>query len=134
MIQKFIYFKFLLDIFIDIFNNIISIFFRFGSTSFQNFIDFISYSFEMSWFWKHTFREVYVLTFDVLVLFVLEKYCFEIVGYDNILTNVFIFSRKIDCSVMPFLKWYIWDFIRLKKNSFRQSSKKQVSEISKLFI
>ena len=61
-----------------------------------------------------TYREVYVSTFDGSVLFVLEKYCFENGGYDNILIN-FFFSRTIVCAVLSYLKMYIWDFIRSKK-------------------
>ena len=66
------------------------------------------------WFWKHTFQNVYVSTFDGLVLFVLEEYCFEIVGCGSISINAFIFSGKIVCAVLSFLKLYIRDFIRSK--------------------
>ena len=78
-------------------------------------ISFEIFSFQ---FWKHTFQELYISTFDGPVLFALEKYCFEIVSYDNISINVFIFSRQIICILLSFLKFYIRDFIRLKKIRF----------------
>ena len=81
----------------------------------SRFYRFAIYRSEM-WFWKYTFREVYISTFDGPVIVVLEKYCFETVGYDNILINVFIVLRKIVCAVWSFVKSYIRDFIRLKNN------------------
>ena len=81
-------------------------------------VSLITYRTEILRFWKHTFQNVYVSTLYGFVVFVFEEYCFEIVDCGNISINVFIFSGKIVCVALLFLKLYIRDFIRSKKICF----------------
>ena len=90
-----------------------SIMLRFEKTSFHGFID-PKHDFENIHFVKVTFRNFTVRYFSSW-----RNIFFEIVGYDNISIKVFMFSRKNVCAVLSFLKMYIRDFIRAKKNSFR---------------